>query len=358
MKDPSDIISIPADELFKLVFGADHKALIQFINSVFQKTYDVNADPLSISNTAFVNSKTFDQIYGDFMFSIRSDFYHLEFQTQFDKTMILRIFSYGSAKANETAMTESDEPLIFVFPQPLVIYLEENSNISDELKAYLKVANSQLVEFTVPIIKIWKWPAYDLIEREWYLLIPFTLIMYRKKFERVNGIQKYKDEFIKAYRYLMALISDLSAHGKISRALEGTLYGATKNLANYLNEKYIKDPSFGLEVKTEMAEAFRTIWDDLRDEGRLEERKKAELEKAEILKKAEKDREEAAKRAEEAAKQKIEAAQQETEAAKQVIKLEEQRKLISIRNLKQRQLSNEEIASILDLPVEKVEQVS
>ena len=158
MISSAEIISIPADEVLKLLFGADRGALIQFINSVFNKTYDTHTDPLSISNADFVNSETFDQIYGDLIFSIKTDFYHIEFQTRFDRTMIFRIFSYGAAKAKETATTGSpDDPLIFVFPQPLVLYLEENSNISDELSALLKVADKEPIEFTVPIIKMWMW---------------------------------------------------------------------------------------------------------------------------------------------------------------------------------------------------------
>ena len=124
-----------------------------------------------------------------------------------------------------------------------------------------------------------------------------------------------------------------------------------------------------------MEGTFRTILDDIRDEGRAEgraearaeERQRAELDKLEILKQVE-----AAKKEAEAVKQEIESVKQETEAvkqeakavkeeaeaAKETLKLEEQRKIVSIRNLKQRKLSNEEIASILSLPLEKVKQVS
>ena len=75
------------------------------------------------------------------------------------------------------------------------------------------------------------------------------------------------------------------------------------------------------------------------EEGRMEERKKAELEKAEIIKQAE-------------------AAKVEAEAAKEAVRQEEQRKVVSIQKLKTRKLSNEEIADILCVPLELVDQVS
>ena len=64
-EDLPDLTQIEADEILKLLFGSDHKALIQFINSVFEKSYDVDTAPLSISNSDFIDSKTFDEIYGD-----------------------------------------------------------------------------------------------------------------------------------------------------------------------------------------------------------------------------------------------------------------------------------------------------
>ena len=375
-KSHPDLISIPADETIKLVFGADRKALIQFINSVFSKTYNADTAFLSISNANFVNSETFDQIIGDFIFSIDCDFYHIEFQTEFDKTMTFRIFSYGMAKAKEMAMTGApDDPLVFIFPQPLVIYLEDNKNISAELTAHLKVADKQPIEFKIPILKIWKWSLEDLTKKEWYLLIPFTLIAYRKKFERVSDMIKHKDEFINAFRSLMQLISQLSADGKISRNLEVILYGAVKNLAFYFNARYINDDEFGMEVKTTLEGTFRTVLDDMRDEarkegreeGREEERQKAELEKAVLSQEAEAAKKEAAvltQEAEAAKKeaavisQQAESAKKEAEAAKEAMRREEQRKALSIRNLKKLKMSNDEIAAILCLPLENVEQVS
>ena len=112
---PEDIISIPADETIKLVFAADKNALIQFINTVFGKTYDVATERFSITNADFVDSETFDQIHGDLMFSIEGDFYHLEFQTVFDNTLTIRIFEYGASKALEIAkLGAAEDPILFV----------------------------------------------------------------------------------------------------------------------------------------------------------------------------------------------------------------------------------------------------
>jgi hypothetical protein len=271
-KDPNDIVSIPADETIKLVFAADRVALIRFINAIFNKSYDTATPRFTLTNADFINSETFDAIYGDFMFSIDGDFYHIEFQTKYDKTISLRIFSYGAHKALETALSDSDdETVLFIFPQPLVIYLEQNRNISSELNAMLQLPNGQPpVAFKIPIIKMWELSVESLTEKEWYLLLPFTLISYRKKFERENGEARFKDEFVSAFRSLMKTISQLSLDGKISSYLEGILYGATKNLASYFNEKYINDEEFDKEVRHTMISKVRTFLDDVRDEGRVE----------------------------------------------------------------------------------------
>ena len=112
----TDIISIPADEVIKLVFGADRAALIQFINSVFNKAYNAESSLLSISNANFINSETFDKIYGDFIVSIDNDFYHFEFQTRFDT--VPQKASHGALPRFRFAVHSGDTPADFSQGQP------------------------------------------------------------------------------------------------------------------------------------------------------------------------------------------------------------------------------------------------
>jgi vacuolar-type H+-ATPase subunit H len=274
-----DIISIPADETIKLVFSADRKALINFVNSVFGKKYDVNSAKFSMGNSNFVNSETFDRVLGDLDFNIDTDSYHFEFQTHFDKKMSLRIFVYGAAKAAENAAAKSGESSEIVMPYSLVIYLEENANIGDEVTYTLKYPDSTApIEVNAPVLKMWKFNVNALLEREWFLLLPFTLIAYRRKFERVKGVEKHKDEFTAEFRRIIKIIGNLADAGKISTYLEGILYGATKHIAAYFNEKFIKDAEFQKEVTAMTLTKFRTVMDDYldkeREEGREEGREK------------------------------------------------------------------------------------
>ena len=101
------------------------------------------------------------------------------------------------------------------------------------------------------------------------------------------------------------------------------LIGAAKNLAAYFNDKFFHDPVFELEVKNEMANTFRTVLDEFADEVR-----------AEVL------------------------AEVRAEVLTEVKRKAEQEKAESVKKLRQRHISNEEIAEILALPLEKVEQVS
>jgi hypothetical protein len=117
---------------------------------------------------------------------------------------------------------------------------------------------------------MWEFGLDDLIQREWYLMLPFVLIAYRKKFMCKNGVEENKNEFMQEFRRIMDTVGQLSVNGKISSYLEGVLYGATKNIAAYFNDKFIKDDAFGKEVKTAMVGTFRTVrtvLDDVRDEG-------------------------------------------------------------------------------------------
>jgi len=220
------------------------------------------------SNSSFIATDSMEQIHGDFTFFLDNDHYHMEFQTDFDATMVFRVFSYGMSKAKELAMTiVPSEKTKFVFPQPLVIYLEENSNIVGDISASIEVANKTSVDFTMPVIKMWDYTYETLIAMEWYLLIPFTLISYRKKFKKKDGVIKHKADFIDTYRKILTAIRDLWTDGKITAYLKNELHICLDHLAHYFNEVYIHDEQFGEEV-SRVKESPKSISDQIQEEAR------------------------------------------------------------------------------------------
>ena len=174
------INALKIDESMKLLFTADKKALILFVNNAFQRQHDISEAKLEFLASEFI-SESLEKIYADLIFSIDEYRYHLEFQTKYDKIMIIRMIEYGLSKVREVKASESmSDDIILEFPMPLVIQVERNNNSQDEINAYIKISGQpESLHFKVPVINMWKYELKDIIERQWYLLIPYCLMKYR-----------------------------------------------------------------------------------------------------------------------------------------------------------------------------------
>lgn len=91
----------------------------------------------------FINDN-YDRIIGDLFITIHKQWqvytYHVEFQTLNDQSMVIRMSSYGFAKALEVAdfmNNDKQSHQIIEFPKQLVNFLEENENIGEELSLLL-----------------------------------------------------------------------------------------------------------------------------------------------------------------------------------------------------------------------------
>jgi hypothetical protein len=136
--NPVDALQV--DESMKLLFTADKEALILFVNNVFGRQHDVNEATLEFLASEFI-SEGLEKIQADLMFMIDSCRYSLEFQTKYDKTMIIRMVEYGLSKVREMkAGGDMSENIVLEFPMPLVVQVERNENSQDEINGYIKIS--------------------------------------------------------------------------------------------------------------------------------------------------------------------------------------------------------------------------
>lgn len=133
---------VQLDEIIKSLFGVSKQPLVKMMNSLFHEQYDVDSVDVSFEQNEFISyNHGYEMIRGDlFLRMIEQDkacHYHIEFQTQNDTGMVLRMFEYGFNKAKELAKYEmhnrkQDETIICI-PKQLVIFIEQNKNIKNEI---------------------------------------------------------------------------------------------------------------------------------------------------------------------------------------------------------------------------------
>ena len=184
--------SLKIDEAIKMLFGAEKGALIRLINGALGESYDLEKTKFTELNTEFVNTnflsqdkedtaESFDleKIIADMMFSLDGVVYHIEFQTKADNTIVIRIVGYGTSHAlsNLKNSTDGDE-VIFELPIPVLIQIDKDDSLQDKIPARIKLSGREdSLRFDITVIRLWTFDIETILERGYYLLLPFLLII-------------------------------------------------------------------------------------------------------------------------------------------------------------------------------------
>ena len=254
--DENSIDALKVDESMKLLFTADNEALILFVNNAFDRRHNVNEAKLEFLASEFI-SEGLEKIHADVMFMIDEYRYSIEFQTKYDKTMIIRLIQYGLSKVRELKASENiSDDIILEFPMPLVVQVERNDNSQDEINAFIKISGCLAsLNFKVPVINMWKYGLEDVIERQWYLLIPYCLMKYRKLLKPGEVTAEQKNEFSAEMNRIIEKARELHRNDKISGTFFPPLMNMIILISNHINEKYINDS----EIRKELTQVNRVI---------------------------------------------------------------------------------------------------
>lgn len=264
MSKEGDENRVKLDEVLKSLFNVSKKVLIEMMNSLFHENYDIDSTEITFENNEFVTDD-YDIIRGDLFLKISNDnkpyHYHIELQTNNDKTMVIRMFEYGFKKAKELSRCESDndssdhETIIYI-PKQLVMFIEENRNIKDELRMKLVFPDGQIVNYKVPVLKCWEYDDKRFIEEKMYPLLPLQIFKLRYDMEsikrRSNGDKNKLNEAILNAKELAQIVANESKFLYDEKKIDGEdlhkILLAIGNLFEYLNDKYGDDKKLNEEV--------------------------------------------------------------------------------------------------------------
>jgi hypothetical protein len=246
-KNPIEALDI--DESMKLLFTADKEALILFVNNALKRKHDINKAKLEFLASEFI-SEGLEKIHADLMFMIDEYRYSIEFQTKYDKTMIIRMVQYGLSKVREIKTSENiSDDIILEFPMPLVVQVERNDNSKDEINAFIKISGCpESLNFKVPVINMWKYKLDEVIARQWYLLIPYCLMKYRKLLKPGKVTDGQKDELKAELKNIMEKVHELHKSEKISGMFYPPLMKMIILISNHINEKFVHDSGIRKEL--------------------------------------------------------------------------------------------------------------
>ena len=127
---------------FKRLFHLSKKPLLNVLNALYDDNLPETAK-VSYGSTEFIRDDLVKST-ADMFIEVASGKtiyrYHIEFQTTYDKNIIIRMFRYGFEKAKELLdLADLTKPLEMEFPDPRVIFIEENEKIPDILQLRIKI---------------------------------------------------------------------------------------------------------------------------------------------------------------------------------------------------------------------------
>ena len=278
-------LRLQLDEIMKNMFSLSKDVLIRMLNSLFEENYEPENTEISLTNNEFVlEYRGYDIIKGDVFLRLQQaqqkpNHYHIDFQTLYDRDMIIRMFAYGLSKARELTHDgrQTQEQSKIYIPRQLVIYMEEHREIKDKLTLTIVFPDGEEKNHDVAVMKYWQYKTADLVAKELYPLLPLQLFTLRHKLKRLKDSRGEGTEATReALDEIKVIINEVGAESQRlydQKAITGEDYHqillAMQNLFNYLNRKFGNIEHLNKEV----GEMIKTLYDPkvaerARDEGR------------------------------------------------------------------------------------------
>lgn len=226
------------DRMFKRIERLSNKAVISFINGVFQKDYPEDST-ITYSNTEFIDH-TLQKVVADKILTVNGcDSYHMEAQLYEDDEIVIRFMEYGFHHALSTitqlTLGDPNKKCTMRYPQQILIYLDldPSARIPDEYPITIQFPSGKEITHRIPVLKFQEKELSEIRDRHMVILLPFRLLRLRKRIEKERSKESvrqllllYRNDIIepidKAYEqgfltwkdrlYLMALARRLSKH--------------------------------------------------------------------------------------------------------------------------------------------------
>lgn len=187
---PDKKLRIQLDGIVKRLFSLKNKIpIIDFLNAAYGDniSYDakitygdkefsrINKSTRVIVNffaDMYINVDNGDKIYE----------YEIEFQTKYEKGLIIRMFRYGFERAVKL-LDYNDYPNDIIeinVPEPYIIVIEEKEKTPDKLQLKINFPKSYSFTYSCNVFKYYEKDVEDLRDNNMYLLLPLSIVKIRK----------------------------------------------------------------------------------------------------------------------------------------------------------------------------------
>jgi hypothetical protein len=217
--------------LFDRIFGRIPKYTLTAVIKLIIFIYSINL-PLN-SRVQFLHTKTIgwnlDELIADLLIlatvpkkSGKNGYaeykrrFHIECETKKNIIMPLRMHNYG----HENAVSTGDSS---ISPEPLVIYLDKNSTITNQLSMTYGIEPNITLTYSIKVLRFMDFTPRDLLDNDLILLAHLLLLKYRSEVDSLSQnltLRANADDLKKKILYL-DVIEECCKIGKIDRLRDG-----------------------------------------------------------------------------------------------------------------------------------------
>ena len=234
------------DKTIKKILTLSPGAVIHLINGLFHTEYP--PDSSITYNWTEHHDDDLKRTLADTILTINEEHsYHIEAQMYEDEEIEFRVFDYGY----KHALTSRGNSDILHFPEPQIIFLYNAENLPDEKIITLDFGSQGTFDYHSPVFKLIEHSPQELNQMQLIILIPFTILRLRREIEKNHSIKSMNALKSLIFDVILELIKENQVAGKITAADSRRLKNMIQKLYQHLYANYKEFEDGGLNAMME-----------------------------------------------------------------------------------------------------------
>ena len=232
------MINTPYDDVFRTLLNDCKQLIFPVLNEIFGENYSGNEDIKFSQNEIYLTQQDGEQEkrITDSCFIIRDDKkvmrYHLECESNPDRSIIVRIFEYDAQIALNDREQEGYR-LKMNFPHTAVIALRASGKMPESMSVEINTPGGS-VEYDVPVLKTQVYSLDEIFDKNLLFLLPFYIFLYEKQFKKYDADESQMAEMVESLKLIVKRLGDLIQDGKLDQYTAQTLIFCFNKVAKSL----------------------------------------------------------------------------------------------------------------------------
>lgn len=147
--------------------------------------------------------------------------YHLECQSSADGSMLIRMYEYDSQIALQDGKFENDT-LVVNFPESAILYLRYTKNTPDKLAVKINTPGG-ILSYYIPTLKVKQYSIDEIFERGLYFIIPFHIFSYESSFNEIDKDMIRLNLLQQEYTGIVDRLNKLVENGVLNEFTKSTI---------------------------------------------------------------------------------------------------------------------------------------